>query len=91
MAPDVAQAEADAERAKQQLVATATMLKARLKPGALARDAGEKIKGAGAGIARAGVDTIKRHPLPTIGVVAALTAFLTRKPLARLFRRKPKS
>ena len=39
-------------------------------------------------MARAGVDTIKRNPVPTMGVVAALTAFLTRKPLARLFRRK---
>jgi hypothetical protein len=32
---------------------------------------------------------VKRNPLPTVGVVALLTAFVARKPLARLFRRQP--
>jgi len=39
-------------------------------------------------MAQAGVDTIKRHPVPAMGVIAAFTAFFARKPLGRLFHRR---
>ena len=68
-------------RARQQLANTVVALQSRLKPSALARDAIEELKEVGGEIAQAGVDTIKRHPVPTIGVIAALTAFFARKPL----------
>lgn len=83
---------ADAERgsveSRAQLAQTMVALQYRLKPGALARDAIAELKEIGGDVARAGVDAIKRNPVPTMGVVALLTAFLTRKRLARLFRRK---
>ncbi len=85
---ELAKAEANSAESRQQLANTVVALQSRLKPSALARDAIEELKEVGGEIAQAGVETIKRHPVPTMGVVAALTAFFTRKPLARLFHRR---
>lgn len=85
---ELAKAEANSVETRQQLANTVVALQSRLKPSALARDAIEELKEISGDMARAGVDTIKRNPLPTMGIVAALTAFFTRKPLARLLRRK---
>lgn len=85
---DVTQAEAEAERAKRRLFDTVSTLKSRLTPGALARNAGEKIKDTGQGIVRSGAEAVKRHPLPVIGAVALLGAFFARKPLLRRLGRK---
>lgn len=85
---ELAKAEAQSADSRQQLANTVVALQSRLKPSALARDAIEEFKEIGGEVARAGVDTIKRNPVPTMGVVAALTAFFARKPLARLLHRK---
>jgi hypothetical protein len=85
---ELAKAEANSAESRQQLANTVVALQSRLKPSALARDAIEELKEVGGEIAQAGVDTIKRHPVTATGVIAALTAFFTRKPLRRLFHRR---
>jgi hypothetical protein len=86
---ELVRAEANSAEARQQLALTVVALQSRLKPSALARDAVEELKEVGGEMARSGIDAVKRNPLPTVGVVALLTAFVARKPLARLFRRQP--
>ena len=86
---ELVRAEANSVEARQQLARTVVALQSRLKPSALARDAVEELQAVGGEMARSGIDAVKRNPLPTVGVVALLTAFVARKPLARLFRRQP--
>ena len=86
---ELAKAEANSVESRQQLASTVVALQSRLKPSALAREAIEELKEVSGEIAQAGVDTIKRHPVPTVGAIAALTAFFARKPLGRLFHRRP--
>ena len=86
---ELVKAEANSVEARQQLARTVIALQSRLKPSALAREAIEDLKGAGGEMARSGVEAVKRNPLPALGVVAAMTAFVARKPLARLLRGKP--
>jgi len=86
---ELVRAEANSAEARQQLARTVVALQSRLKPSALAREALEDLKEAGGEMARSGVEAVKRNPLPALGVVAALTAFVARKPLARLLHRKP--
>jgi hypothetical protein len=86
---ELTKAEADSSEARRQLAMTMVALQARLKPSALARDAVEELKEAGGEMTRSGIEAVKRNPLPAIGVTALLTAFVARKPLARLFRRQP--
>jgi hypothetical protein len=86
---ELVKAETNSVDARRQLAKTVVALQSRLKPSALARDAVEELKEVGGEMARSGIDAVKRNPLPTVGVVALLTAFVARKPLARLFRRQP--
>jgi hypothetical protein len=86
---ELVKAETNSVEARRQLAQTVVALQSRLKPSALARDAVEELKDVGSEMARSGIDAVKRNPLPTVGVVALLTAFVARKPLARLFRRQP--
>jgi hypothetical protein len=86
---ELVKAETNSIDARRQLARTVVALQSRLKPSALARDAVEELKEAGGEMARSGIEAVKRNPLPTVGVVALLTAFVARKPLARLFRRQP--
>jgi thioesterase domain-containing protein len=86
---ELAKAEAESSEARHRLAMTVVALQSRLKPSALARDAVEELKEAGGEMARSGLEAVKRNPLPAIGVTALLTAFVARKPLARLFRRQP--
>ena len=86
---ELSRAEAQSVERRQQLAKTAVALQARLKPRALARDAGEELKEGGGDLARSGVEAVKRNPLTVVGVATAITAFLARKPLLRLFRRNP--
>ena len=86
---ELVRAEANSAGARQQLARTVVALQSRLKPSALARDAVEELKEVSGEMARSGIDAVKRNPLPTLGIVAALTAFVARKPLARLLHRKP--
>ena len=86
---ELVKAEANSIDARRQLARTVVALQSRLKPSALARDAVEELKEVGGEMARSGIESVKRNPLPTVGVVALLTAFFARKPLARLLRRQP--
>lgn len=86
---ELVKAETNSVDARRQLAQTVVALQSRLKPSALARDAVEELKEVGSEMARSGIEAVKRNPLPTVGVVALLTAFVARKPLARLFRRQP--
>ena len=86
---ELARAEENSSLARKQLAGTMVALQSRLKPSALARDAVEELKEVAGEFAQAGLDTAKRNPLAVAGSVAALSAFFARKPIARLFRRKP--
>lgn len=86
---ELVKAETNSVDARRQLAQTVVALQSRLKPSALARDAVEELKEVGGEMARSGIEAVKRNPLPTLGIVAALTAFVARKPLARLLHRKP--
>jgi len=86
---ELAKAENNSVDARRQLAKTVVALQSRLKPSALARDAVEELKEVGGEMARSGIESVKRNPLPTVGIVALLTAFIARKPLARLLRRQP--
>jgi hypothetical protein len=87
---DLAKAESQAADARRRLMTTAVALQSRLKPAALTRDAVDKLKEIGGDVACAGADKVRRNPGPTVGVVAAITAFLVRKPIIRFFRKKTK-
>ncbi|WP_066584874.1 DUF3618 domain-containing protein [Sphingomonas pruni] len=86
---ELAKAENNSVDARRQLAKTVVALQSRLKPSALARDAVEELKEVGGEMARSGIESVKRNPLPTVGIAALLTAFIARKPLARLLRRQP--
>ena len=86
---ELAKAEAESAESRQQLANTVVALQSRLKPSALARDAVDELKEVAGAVAKSGVDAVKRNPLPAIGVAAAVTAFIARKPIVRLFRKTP--
>ena len=79
--PAVLAARAEVERRKAALVATARELQIRLAPKTLASEAWEKAKGKGADLAEDAVDAVKRRPVATGGVIAALAMFLAREPI----------
>lgn len=81
-------AEIGSEDARQRLARTAAALHTRLKPSELVNDAAHELKKAGSGLVSKGLTTVTRNPVAALGVIAALGAFLGRKPLARLFRRR---
>ncbi len=87
---ELAKAETNAAEARRELAKTVVALQSRLKPSVLAREAIEDLKEVGSDIARSGLETVKRNPVRSAGIVAAITALLVRKPIARLFRRKQK-
>jgi hypothetical protein len=86
---ELARAEAQSVERRQQLAKTAVALQSRLKPSALARDAVEELKEVGGDLARSGIAAVRRNPLTVVGVATAITAFVARKPIIRLFRRNP--
>jgi hypothetical protein len=86
---ELAKAESNSVEARRHLAGTVAALQSRLRPRALVRHAVNGLKEAGAELADTGIETVKRNPVPTIGVIAALTAFFARKPLNRLFNRRP--
>lgn len=86
---ELARAEENSTDARKQLAQTLVALQSRLKPSALARDAVEELKEVAGDFAQAGIEAAKRKPIAVAGTVAAFGAFFARKPIARLFRRKP--
>lgn len=85
---DIADAEVRVETSRRRLASTFALLQSRLAPASLKREATNKIKQIGTSAARSGIDVVKRNPLTAIGVTAAVIAFVARKPIARLLRRK---
>ncbi len=89
--PEVAEAKARAEEAREQMMRTFEALKTAAEnrareytPSHLARDAWESAKDKGADLAEEAVDAVRARPLATTGVVAAIALFLAREPLMDL-------
>lgn len=83
-AADIIAAEHREALARARLTASIQLLKARLTPRALARDARLRLTDA----ASNGAVAAKRNPLPIIGAGVAAGLFLARHRIAGLFRRK---
>ena len=77
----ITKAEADVAEAREALIDTARELQQRLAPKTLARDAWESAKVKGADLAEDAVDAVKRRPVATGGVIAAIAMFLARDPI----------
>ena len=77
----VAAAEAEVERAREQMVATARELAQMLAPRTIARNVWEGAKVKGADLAEDAVDAVKRRPVAATGLIAAVTMFLAREPI----------
>lgn len=81
----IAQARADAARAR--LSITIAALQERARPTSLVHDVTATLKGRGTAMALAVVDTAKRKPARTGAIVAVIGLFFARRPLSRLVRR----
>ena len=79
--PKIVAARIDVARTRAALIDTARELQARLQPKVLANEAWEKAKNKGADLAEDAVDAVRKRPVATGGVVAALTMFLAREPI----------
>ena len=79
--PKVSAARIDVARTRAALIETARELQARLQPKTLANEAWEKAKNKCADLAEDAVDAVKKRPVATGGVVAAVTMFLAREPI----------
>lgn len=79
--PKVIAARIEVERTRAELIDSARDLQARLQPKVLANEAWEKAKIKGADLAEDAVDAVKKRPVATGGVIAALTMFLAREPI----------
>jgi len=88
---DVAAAKAQAEAARQRLFGTVAALKHKLDPGTIANHAAEDLRERATAAAQIGVDAVRRHPGPVAAVATAAAAWLARRHIFALFRRKPKA
>ena len=79
--PKLIAARIEVERTRAELIDSARDLQARLQPKVLANEAWEKAKVKGADLAEDAVDAVKKRPVATGGLVAALTMFLAREPI----------
>ena len=79
--PKVSAARIEVARSRASLIDKARELQTRLQPKTLANEAWEKAKVKGADLAEDAVDAVKKRPVATGGVVAALTMFLAREPI----------
>lgn len=80
----IAAAERDAAMAKERLTRTVAQLQDKLSPKQIARRAMSDATDRG----NAAVDTARRNPGATAGLVAVAGLFLARRRIASLFRRK---
>ena len=74
-------AQATVAEAREALIDTARKLQTRLQPKTLVREAWESAKIKGADIAEDAVDAVKRRPVATGGIIAAIAMFLAREPI----------
>ena len=81
MSKRVSEAQAAVAEARLALIDTARGLQQRLQPKTLAREAWESAKNKGADIAEDAVDAVKRRPVATGGIIAAVAMFLARQPI----------
>ena len=81
MSQRIIAAQATVEEAREALIDTARELQQRLQPKTLAREAWESAKIKGADMAEEAVDAVKRRPVATGGVIAAIAMFLAREPI----------
>lgn len=79
--PKMIAARIEVARTRASLLETVRELQQRLQPKTLANEAWEKAKEKGADLAEDAVDAVKRRPVATGGVIAALTMFLAREPI----------
>ena len=77
----ITEAKANVADAREALIDTARELQKRLQPKTLAREAWESAKVKGADLAEDAVDAVKRRPVATGGVIAAIAMFLAREPI----------
>lgn len=81
MTARVREAQAAVAEARETLIDTARLLQQRLQPKTLAREAWESAKNKGADMAEEAVDAVKRRPVATGGIIAAIALFLAREPI----------
>jgi hypothetical protein len=81
MSKRIVEARAEVERSREALIDTARELQQRLQPKTLAREAWESAKVKGADMAVDAVDAVKRRPVATGGIIAAIAMFLARDPI----------
>ena len=74
-------AQATVAETREALIDTARELQQRLQPKTLVREAWESAKNKGADIAEDAVDAVKRRPVATSGIIAAIAMFLAREPI----------
>lgn len=75
-------AEEQARLARAQLTASLVAIQARVTPRALAREAFEEIRDAGAEISQMAINAAKRHPGPLVAIAATLIALFAQRWMA---------
>ena len=81
MTARIGEARVAVAQAREKLIDTARELQQRLQPKTLAREAWEGAKNKGADLAEEAVDAVKRRPVATGGIIAAIAMFLAREPI----------
>jgi hypothetical protein len=81
MTSRIAAARTEVAETREALIDTARELQQRLQPKTLAREAWESAKVKGADMAEDAVDAVKRRPVATGGIIAAIAMFLAREPI----------
>lgn len=82
---DVARAQEKVNVAREKLLGSAHALQERLKPSVLADDAWKAAREKGQEVAAGAVRVVKQRPVISSAAVVGLTAFIARKPIAKLF------
>jgi sirohydrochlorin ferrochelatase len=90
-AATVALAQARAAAARQRLSETAGTLQARLNPRVVARDAVDGLTESGEKALRTGVETARAHPDAVMVGASIAIAWLTRRRIAWLFKRRKRA
>lgn len=84
-APELIAAKAQADLARERLIATTAELQQRLKPGTIAGNAWEGVKDRTGDIAEGAVEAVKARPVAVSAGLAAFTLFLARSPIKSAF------
>jgi hypothetical protein len=82
-APEIEQAQREAERARRRLESTVGALQQRLNPKTLATGAWEGAKEKGSDLTDSAMDVVRERPAAVSAAVAAFALFLARRPIGR--------